>query len=121
MNFKLVEYLLYVNPLKERKYQCHFKPCSTDITNTYASHGRARDLVAKDLNGYSDPYCVVKVNGEVKYRTRVKKKTLNPEWEETLMTHLPKHPDHLSIVSPAWKDLLLGCGQNYHFISLCTH
>lgn len=55
--------------------------------------------MAKDLNGYSDPYCVVKINSEVKYRTRVKKKTLNPEWEETLMTHLPRHPDILAIVS----------------------
>ncbi|CAL4061271.1 unnamed protein product, partial [Meganyctiphanes norvegica] len=56
-----------------------------------------KDLESKDLNGYSDPYCVVKVNGDVVYRTRVRKKTLNPIWDECLMTPILRDQDIMII------------------------
>ena len=57
-----------------------------------ASHGgtvsvrvvRATGLLAADKGGTSDPYVVVQSAGGKKAKTSVKKKTLEPEWDETL-------------------------------------
>lgn len=43
----------------------------------------ARDLVAADLRGTSDPYVKVQY-GDLKKRTKVIFKTLNPQWHQTL-------------------------------------
>ncbi|KAE8709674.1 heavy metal-associated isoprenylated plant protein 26-like [Hibiscus syriacus] len=43
----------------------------------------ARDLVAADLRGTSDPYVRVQY-GNLKRRTKVMYKTLNPKWHQTL-------------------------------------
>jgi len=40
-----------------------------------------KDLVAKDYNGKSDPYISIWC-GASKYKTKTKKATLNPEWNE---------------------------------------
>ncbi|KAL6071210.1 RPS6 protein kinase [Balamuthia mandrillaris] len=39
-------------------------------------------LAAKDMGGTSDPYCILSVDGQ-KAKTKVKKKTLDPKWNET--------------------------------------
>jgi C2 domain len=53
----------------------------------------ARNLVAADLNGKSDPYCKVRLaregsagtdNVRVEHTTKVVKKDLNPKWEEVV-------------------------------------
>ena len=41
---------------------------------------KMRNLVAADLNGKSDPYCVIKF-GEHTWKSMIKKKTLDPEWD----------------------------------------
>ena len=45
---------------------------------------RAMGLLAADKGGTSDPYVVVQSAGGKKAKTSVKKKTLDPEWDETL-------------------------------------
>ena len=45
---------------------------------------RATGLLAADKGGTSDPYVVVQAAGGKKAKTSVKKKTLDPEWDETL-------------------------------------
>jgi len=44
--------------------------------------GMASGLQAADLNGYSDPYCVVHCGGR-KRKTRIIKRSLAPVWNET--------------------------------------
>ncbi|KAK9448882.1 C2 domain-containing protein [Limtongia smithiae] len=40
-------------------------------------------LPAADRRGKSDPYCVLELNGEKVFKTKVIKKTLNPTWNES--------------------------------------
>eukprot|EP01137_Pigoraptor_chileana_P006711 Opistho-2@3324 len=40
----------------------------------------ARNLEAKDKNGLSDPFCVVKLGGKTVHKTPVVKESLNPSW-----------------------------------------
>jgi Ca2+-dependent lipid-binding protein len=49
--------------------------------------------------GFSDPFCEVRVNGRKVHTTAVKKKTLNPIWEENATVELPNNGETLTIVS----------------------
>jgi len=42
----------------------------------------AKDLLAADLGGTSDPYAMV-YSGQHKFRTKTISKTLQPKWNET--------------------------------------
>ncbi|XP_014211162.1 uncharacterized protein LOC106641296 [Copidosoma floridanum] len=59
---------------------------------------RAKDLVSKDLNGFSDPFCELRLNNETKYKSSVKKKTLNPCWDESSIMGLPRSGETLDVV-----------------------
>ncbi|KAL5008759.1 hypothetical protein ScPMuIL_014340 [Solemya velum] len=50
---------------------------------------QAKDLVAMDRNGFSDPYCEVMVKEKMLFRTTVRKKTLFPKWNESVTFELP--------------------------------
>jgi Ca2+-dependent lipid-binding protein len=51
----------------------------------------AKQLQPVDFNGLSDPYCVINVLGE-EFKTKIKKKNLNPVWDETFSIS-PVSPD----------------------------
>jgi len=44
----------------------------------------AKDLIAGDINGYSDPYCICEIAGrkEARFQTDVIQKTLDPVWQQ---------------------------------------
>jgi len=48
-----------------------------------------KDLAAKDVNGKSDPYCVLWCGAE-KFKTKMKTKTLSPHWDETFQVPYSK-------------------------------
>ncbi|KAL0269628.1 UNVERIFIED_CONTAM: hypothetical protein PYX00_007297 [Menopon gallinae] len=59
---------------------------------------RARDLLSMDKNGFSDPYYELQINGECKYKSSVKKKTLNPTWDENGIVPLPRPGSTLDLI-----------------------
>ncbi|ERN19192.1 C2 and GRAM domain-containing protein At1g03370 isoform X2 [Amborella trichopoda] len=56
----------------------------------------ARGLLAKDLNGFSDPYVKIQL-GRCKYRTKVVKKNLNPSWNEEFSFRVEDLKEELNI------------------------
>ena len=50
---------------------------------------RATGLLAADKSGKSDPYVKVQTPGGTKAKTSVIKKTVNPEWDETVELIVP--------------------------------
>lgn len=73
-------------------HQCsHF---FSDIQTLRSSVGRlkvtvveAADLQAKDLNGKSDPFCVVRLGDMQEQTTDVLPSTLNPKWNCKVRSH----------------------------------
>ncbi|PLW09166.1 hypothetical protein PCASD_23053 [Puccinia coronata f. sp. avenae] len=49
----------------------------------------AKDLMAADRNGYSDPYAQFILNGAKVFKSSVQKKTLNPKWVERFEVEIP--------------------------------
>ena len=45
---------------------------------------RGQDLLASDIDGFSDPYCILKVKGQT-LKTKNISNTLNPVWDEVLL------------------------------------
>jgi hypothetical protein len=44
---------------------------------------KGKDLLSADRNGFSDPYCIVKVFSSPTWRSKICFKTLNPEWNQS--------------------------------------
>ncbi|XP_053395877.1 uncharacterized protein LOC123544970 isoform X2 [Mercenaria mercenaria] len=58
---------------------------------------QAKDLIPMDRNGYSDPFCVVKMGDTKLFSTSVKKKSLNPKWNESVTLQVTEDSGKLDI------------------------
>lgn len=68
----------------------------------------ARDLVAKDFNGLSDPYVALQTQlGSIKKRTKVAERTLNPTWDDTF-EFLVEDARHDMLLVDVWDHDMFG-------------
>lgn len=58
---------------------------------------QGKDLAAMDRNGFSDPFCIVSMNGKKVFTTSVKKKTLFPKWNEMVTLEMKQDDTTLTI------------------------
>jgi len=65
---------IQTKPVEKKVESGPFKTLVIKIT-------QGKNLVSKDSNGKSDPYCKVWL-GSNKFQTKVKAKTLNPVWDD---------------------------------------
>ncbi|KAJ3357877.1 hypothetical protein GGF32_000826 [Allomyces javanicus] len=73
----------------------------------------ARNLAAKDANGFSDPFVILEF-GKAKARTTVQYKNLNPVWDEPFDFDVP-YPPPLGLKLTVWdKDLVVN-----DFLGVC--
>ena len=49
-------------------------------------------------SGFSDPFCVLMVDGKKVFTTNIKKKTLFPKWNETVTLELPADDTSFALV-----------------------
>ena len=67
------------------------------------------DLLAKDPNGKSDPFCVVKLAGAQEQTTPVVQATLNPKWNSEVRVYTCRTDLVATSVCACWGVLMLGC------------
>lgn len=61
------------------------------------------DLMAADRGGKSDPFVVGRLNNKQVFKTKIKKKTLNPVWDETFSIPIKsKNKDKLTLEAIDW-------------------
>ncbi|KAH3767558.1 Phosphatidylserine decarboxylase proenzyme 2 precursor [Pelomyxa schiedti] len=61
----------------------------------------AKGVLAADLNGLSDPYCIIKFAGK-ECRSRTIMKTLDPKWDETFHFVVPATATHFTVLFEVW-------------------
>ncbi|KAK7451362.1 hypothetical protein BaRGS_00039834, partial [Batillaria attramentaria] len=66
---------------------------------------QGKDLAAMDRNGFSDPFCIVSMNGKKVFTTSVKKKTLFPKWNEMVTLEM-KQEDAMLTIDVFDKDMI---------------
>lgn len=66
---------------------------------------QGKDLISMDRNGFSDPFCIVSLNGKKVFTTSVKKKTLFPKWNE-MVTMEMKQEDTILTIDVFDKDMI---------------
>ncbi|KAI9005916.1 hypothetical protein BC832DRAFT_555623 [Gaertneriomyces semiglobifer] len=73
---------------------------------------QANNIMAADRGGTSDPFCAVSYNGHKLHKTKVIKKTVNPQWKESFSTAVSPREAGIEFTIKDWnpvrRDVELG-------------
>ena len=58
---------------------------------------QGRELVPRNASNLSNPYITIKYGSDVKFKTRTVKKTLDPEWNETVSLSCPSPAESIRV------------------------